>query len=162
MESHQIVRELIDKFPNWARRMANLADKSEELYRSHGRMPKTIDPLASGNKSPVTHYIQYCRQSEAATPGAGSCLNNRVHGLLTSEFAEADLIDTPPTELHHVAVDEFCDVNKILARTQLDNMSPSELRHIEAECAEAQDALNRIRARAIVLLRTKTMVREAA
>lgn len=102
--------------------------------------------MQSGNKSPVTHYMEYLYQHEAAEPGAGQFLNNRVHGAMMAEFARD--IEITQAEITTGILDEGCDVQKWLAQHDLHNASEIELLEFERECEEAKASLDKATAEA--------------
>lgn len=140
MEAHQIVKQVHEAYPTLVRKLSRILGRCEELFHSHGRIPKTRNPLQSGNVSPVTHYIEYCHQYEAGEPGAGKMLNNRVHASLTAEFTECDLTEA---EIHESLIDEHCDVDKWLVRFDIAHATPNQLIAFERECADHMEALSR-------------------
>jgi hypothetical protein len=87
MEAHQIIANIHIKFPQLCRRASKITGKSEEFYRSHHRESKSRNPEATGNCSPLTHFLEFCHLYEAASPGAGQCLIDLLHAALTAEFA---------------------------------------------------------------------------
>lgn len=146
MQAHQIIKDVHEAFPKAVRNLAKITGKSEELFHSHGREPKTMNPLQSGNKSPVTHFIEYCYQHEAAEPASGLMLINRVHESLTAEFTECDLTQN---ELHENLVDEQADVMRWLINFEFADATPNQLIAFERECSEliekAADAMAKAR-----------------
>lgn len=139
MEAHQIVGQVHEAFPKVPDRLALLFGKTAELFRSHHREPKSRNPSQSGNTSPVTHYIEYVHRYEAAVPGAGRMLSNRVHASLTAEFDDEDIL----TEVEHfeTIADESLDVKKWLAKYKFRDATPNQLVSLEREIGEAIDAL---------------------
>ena len=73
MEAHEIVKQIHDAFPKSPAKVARIIGKCDELIKSHHREPKSRNPLSSGNCSPVTHYMEYVHQNEAAERGAARC-----------------------------------------------------------------------------------------
>lgn len=148
MEAHEFVKQTHEAFPTVIRRAALITGKTEELYRSHAREPKTRNPEQSGNVSAVTHYIEYCHLMQAAEKGAGEFLCNRVHASLNADFREFDGVIQP--ELEEEIVDEGCDVQKWLIKHNLDSASARELKNFEGELMDniekLQEALGKTRA----------------
>lgn len=144
--AHEIVHTVLDTYHGLPERLAAITGKSAEIYRSHGRMPKTIDPIASGNVSPVTHLMTYARLLEAAMPGAGRMLICRLFAALDTEFGEVS--NKSQADIHISIEDESCDVRKMLARKALDTFTPSELRTFEDECDEAIEAFQDAKSKA--------------
>jgi len=147
MQAHEIVNQVQSAYKGIAAKLALFTGKSEELFRSHGREPKSRNPLQSGNVSPVTAYIEYVHKYQAAHRGAGQTLNARVHASLNAEFAECDM-SVSAIDLHENLIDEHCDVQKWLARFQMDTATAKQLAVFELECDEAMDALLAAKARA--------------
>lgn len=141
MEPYAIVRTVFDAFKGLPRKLADISSNSEAWYASHGRAPKTEDPIASGNASPVTHYVRYCRKFEAVEPGAGLMLNNRVFAALDEEFTHRDLGNLNQGDLHVEVIDETCDVEKWLARFDIKHASRAELLEFEKQCDEAIESV---------------------
>jgi hypothetical protein len=139
MEAHEIIRQVQDTFKKVSENMAKLTGKVPELYRSHGREPKTHNPSASGNVSPVTHYLQYVRQYEASERGAGRMLSNRVHAELEMEFSENTLPDCSEKEFHAGVLKESFDVLDCLNKYDFAGASKAELDKIEEEAAQLRD-----------------------
>jgi hypothetical protein len=151
MDAHLIVKQVHDAYPKVPEKMAMLLGKTAETFRSHHREPKSRNPLQTGNTSPVTHYIEYVHRNEAAVPGAGRMMNNRVYASLNSEFDEDDGISQE--DLHENLLDEACDVNKWLAKFDLEHATPNQLIVFERECDEAVDAINAAKSKARSLRR---------
>lgn len=151
MEAHEIVAEVHDAFPNLPAKVARLKGVSAETIRSHHREPKTHNPLSSGNASPVTHYIEYIHQNESAERGAGRMLNNRVHASLNADFDSDDGHDQ--SELHEAILDEGCDVNKWLAKHDLNHATSRQLKTFETECDEAVEAILEAKSKARAIRR---------
>ncbi len=160
-DAHQIVHDVQEAFRGLAAKLSAITDKTASWYQSHGRTPKTEDALANGNVSPVTHYMRYARQYEAAEPGSGRMLSNRVFAALDMEFAEKDLRDVTQSHLHVDVIDEVGDVQRWLAKFDLHNATRNELLGFERECNEANDAICAARARARVRLRELELERSA-
>lgn len=152
MEAHEIVGRVHKAFPQVPRRAAMATGKTEELYRSHHREPKTRNAMSSGNCSPVTHIIEYCVLYECAQTGAGQALINEIHASLTAEFMEST---KPQADLAEAVLIESCDVNRWLVRFSIDTATPNQLAAFERECAENIDALSAAMARARSMRRQK-------
>ena len=161
-EAHEIVKSVQTAYKKVVTGMARITAKSEEWFYSHGREPKTQNPLQSGNKSPVTDYMTYCRQYDAAERGAGRCLSNRVHSTLDAEFSEGDLIHTDQCTLHVDVIEETSDVEKWLAQFQIDEATRKDLKAFEDECEQAMEAIIAARGRARVRIREIEMQRRVA
>lgn len=115
--------------------------KSPELYSSHSREPKTLNPMSSGNVSEVEHYMRYCRKYEGAIRGAGQYLNTLVHSELEAEFADRLAIETNQVDIECVVIDEAADVQKWLAKCDIPTAIRSQLVTFEDECNEAIRAI---------------------
>lgn len=165
MHAHEIIHTVLTAFRGLPVKLAAITDKSASWYQSHGRAPKTEDAIANGNCSPVTHYMRYCRLFETSEPGAGKMINHRVHAALDQEFSEQDLTDIRQSELHVDVIDETCDVEKWLARFDIQRASRNDLLGFETECDEAIEAVfaakssARARIRQIELERMKVVNR---
>lgn len=157
--SWDLVRSVLDKFRGLPVKLSGMTDKCEETYRSHGREPKTSNPIANGNVSPVTHYLRYVRLYEAADPGAGQMLSNRVFEALAAEFAENDLLDTSQPEIEVEIINETCDVEKWLSRYDLKAASRPELLEFDRECDEAIDTIMRAKGTARATLKLREVKR---
>lgn len=155
--AYELIHKVHEKFRGLPERLSRITAKSADLFRSHGYESKTDNPLAYGNPSPVTHYVTYARQYEAATPGAGRMLNNLVHEALGSEFAESDIGNTTQSELSVGVLSQCCDVEKLLASVKLEDASRNELLVFEKECDEAVDAILAAKTRARVLRRKREL-----
>jgi hypothetical protein len=145
MEAHEIVGQVHEKFKKVCEGLAKLTGLNAETFRSHHREPKSQNPLSSGNASPVTHYMRYCRQNQASEKGAGRMLNRRVYEELEMEFAETELGDNDCSELTQTAMHtgilrESYDVLKCLNEHKFDELSLPELARIEEEGAQLRDA----------------------
>ena len=139
MEAHELVHKVLETFSGLAIKLERITDKSAEWFRSHGREPKTRNPLQSGNVSPVTHYLQYLRQFEAAQDGAGKMLNRRVFYALEAEFCGEDA-DCSQNSLHAGVLKESFDVLKLLNESDFAELSAPQLAAIEEEGAQLRDA----------------------
>lgn len=155
MEAHLIIHQVQEAFRGLAVKLSRITDKSDEWFASHGREPKTRNPTQSGNVSPVTHYLKYARQFEAAQPGAGKMLNHRVHSELEMEFTES-ASKVSQKLLHAGLLKESFEVFTCFAERDFENSSLVELSEIEKECAELRDAAHD----AIVRIRSIAKLRE--
>lgn len=86
MTAHEIIKNVQERYRGIAIKLAGVTGKCEEWFHSHGREPKTRNPLQSGNLSPVDHFMTYCRQYEACETGAGQMIAESVCAVLTAEF----------------------------------------------------------------------------
>jgi hypothetical protein len=152
----ELVHSVFDAFKGLPDKLADINSHSAELYRSHGRRPKTEDPTANGNVSPVTHYMRYVAQFEAVEPGSGSMLNNRVHAELCQRFRKNDELSDQGM-LHCGLIDEFGDVSKCLAQKTMEKASTPELRQLEVDCDEAAESAMEIKAQARLLIKQREM-----
>ena len=148
----EIVRSVFAHHKGLPDRLAGMTGKSDEWYRSHGREPKTRNPFASGNASPVTAYMEYCLLYEGGSRGAGAALNNRVHAALSGEFAETDMFEVSQADLETEVLDQNCDVHKWLAQHDLEKAGSLELEDFDRELGEAMEALLGARARTRLLI----------
>lgn len=158
-EAYEIIHQVHDAYKGLADRLARLKGKSAELFRSHGREPKTLNPLASGNVSPVHHYIQYVREHEAALAGAGEMLNARVFSSLQAEFAEDS--GECQTELHAGVLKESFDVLNQLINCDFTDCQNSRLSAIETDADELVEIAMRLKARCRVIKRQNEMKRNS-
>lgn len=141
MEAHEIIGQVHEAFPKLPVKVARIRSVSAEMIRSHHREPKSRNPLGSGNTSPVTAYMEYVHQYEGGEGGAGRMLNNRVYASINAELDEGDEIATAD---HFDAVaEESLDVEKWLARHDLNDATPNQIAGFEREVLENLDALNR-------------------
>jgi hypothetical protein len=138
-EAHEIVHQVLDAFKGLAVRLERITGKTSEWFSSHGREPKTRNPLQTGNPSPVTHYMQYVRQFEAGEKGAGQMLNHRVHAELDMEFADARCTEIAQKEWHNGVLKESFDVLKNLNECNFADADLSQLKQMEEEGAELRD-----------------------
>lgn len=160
MEPHEIVNQVLTAFKGIPDKLSRFTGKTAELFRSHGREPKSRNPASSGNTSPVTNYMEYIHQYEAAERGAGKMLNNRVHASLDAEFSADDML-TPQSDLHIQVEDETCDVRKWLTKFRISDASEKNLAAFELECDEAIDALNDAKAKARATRRVRQSERRS-
>lgn len=83
MEAYRIVEKVLRKYPHLAKKLSDFTSKTAELYRSHGRQPKTEDyQHGTGNVSPVKHYIDYVKLFASQDMNAARLL----HRLVTHEL----------------------------------------------------------------------------
>ena len=148
-EAHEIVSQVLEAFKGLPVSLERLFQRKAELWRSHARTPKSRDALASGNVSPVTHFIQYCRQYQAAAAGAGLMLAERVAAELALEFApDSSVCDK--SEMIEGVLKESYDVLRELNDCNFEDASTGDLSKIETECQQlaekAQDVRAHIRA----------------
>lgn len=153
MKPHEIIKSMHEAFPKVVRKLSLITGKSEEWFHSHGREPRSSNPLQSGNKSPVTAYIEYLHQNEAAERGAGMMLNARVYASMCAEFQDPD--ETEQAEHFDKITDEICDVQKWLNRFKIEDATPRQLAIFDAECGEAIESIMRARAKARSVKRQK-------
>lgn len=147
----EIVHSVLDQHRGLPERLHAMNGKSAEWYRSHGRKPKTEDPIANGNVSEVEHYMRYCRKYEAGSRGAGRMLSHSVFAALESEFCEQGEVDQVQLEIS--VIDETCDVQKWLAMFDIPTASRRDLVQFIDECKEAEDAIGQAKAQAIARLK---------
>lgn len=158
MEAHEIVSAVQDKYRGLAVEMDAITDKGASTYRSHCLEPKTRNPLASGNPSPVTHFMLYARQYEKAKPGAGSDLIDLVHSELEAEFSgDSDICSEG--ELQAKALKESFDVLQRLANCDFAQLSIGELLTLETDCDEMADIAILVKTNARRVRREKEMER---
>lgn len=142
IKAYEIIENVLHAFRGLPVRLEAITEKSAEWFRSHGREPKNRNPLASGNRSPLDHYLKFIRLYEAAQTGAGKMLNNRVHAELQAEFNETDKICQ--IALHTAVLKESFDVLKALNEADFADRSTSELAAIENEVMELRDAADNV------------------
>ncbi len=149
MQAHEIVKQIHDAFPGLPQKLEMITGKSAEWWNSHHREPKSRNPLQTGNVSPVTHYIEYVHQNEAAKPGSGHMMNNRVHAALNADFIADDLVTE--TELQIDTINEVADVHRWFAEFDFDDATPNQLATFERDCGDVIDAMhaNIAKARAV-------------
>lgn len=147
-KAYEIIHTVFEAYRGLPERLATLTGKASQLYRSHGYEPKTDNPMAGGIPSPTTHFIQQCELYEAAKPGAGQMLVNRVHAELCQRFAEHDLTRVTDRDIECEVIDQNHDVQKWLASKDIDTASRNELICFERECDEAIEAIHAAKARA--------------
>lgn len=138
-EAHEIIHQVLETFRKLPKKLAGITGKSAEWFSSHGREPKTQNPLQTGNLSPLSHYIQFVRQYEAAEKGAGKMLNRRVFGEIEAEFCEMSETQSQ-ADLHAGVLKESFDVLKILGESDFAHLSLAQLAAIEEEGRQLQDA----------------------
>jgi hypothetical protein len=159
--AYEIVKSVFEKYRGLPERLAGITAKTADLFRSHGYQPKTENPMACGNPSPVTHYMTYCRQYEGGMSGSGRTLNNLVHEALDSEFAENALGNTTQSDLQVGILSEVCDVEKWLVKVDLATAARPQLLEFEKECDEAVGAILEAKSRAR-LIRIKRQIKAVA
>lgn len=145
MQPHELVKEVHEAYPKLPHKAAIITGKSDEIFRSHHREPRTRNPLQSGNVSPVTAFVEYVHLYEAAAPGAGMMLVNRCHSSLIAEFTDCDINEDV---LHEELIDEGGDVQKWLVRCDIDTATARELTLFEFEVQENIDKLQELLAKA--------------
>jgi hypothetical protein len=156
MEAHQIVHQILEAFKGLPVKLQRLTEKSDEWFRSHGREPKSRNPLQSGNVSAVTHYLKFVRLYEAADKGAGKMLNRRVYEELENEFTEG-ILNTSQKEIQKHFLKEAFEFLKCLAEKDFEHATSGELAEIEQECMEVREVAND----AIAHLRAIKRIRES-
>lgn len=160
MEPHEIVNTVQSAFKGIAEKLSRFTGRTAELFRSHGREPKSRNPLSSGNASPVTHYIEYVHQYEAADRGAGRMLSNRVHAAIDAELSQDEVI-TPQSDLQVNVLKQGCDVATWLAKFDISHADTKQLAAFELECDEALDAIGEAKASARARRKVRDMERRA-
>lgn len=160
LEPHDLVHQVFEAYRGLPVKLATFTDQSAEIYRSHGRRPKTEDPVANGNVSPVTHYMRYVRKFQAAEPGSGMLLNNRVHAELDMEFMESG-IHEGQKELSMGVLKESSELLDKLIAHNFDECDCPTLRAIEEEAAQLRDKAAEVIAHIRVVYRQKQQLRAA-
>ena len=144
--AYEIVHIIQSSYRGLADKLARITGKSAVWWRSHGYEPRTSNPLANGNVSDAEKYITYLEQYEAAEPGAGRMLNNRIHAEMEMRFSEFDKSDQ--SDIHVALVEETSDVQKWLASKNFANATANELKRFEEECDENIEAIYAAKSRA--------------
>lgn len=88
-KGYELVKPVLEAFRGLPRRLEELFGKSEQLHRSYGYAPRSLDPLSNGNVSPVDHFLRMCDQYEAAAPGAGKMLGSLISMELRHRYEDA-------------------------------------------------------------------------
>lgn len=84
MEAHEIIDTTMVR--GEAEELKRLTGKSVELFNSYRRSPRTPEnPLATGNYSPVYHYLEYFHLRRAANPSGAL----KMHQLVSAEIEES-------------------------------------------------------------------------
>ena len=156
--AYRIVGKVLDKFRGLPQKLAAMNGQSHQWYSSHGLEPKTVNPLSSGNVSPVEHYMRFARKYEAGSQGAGAMLNTRVYEALREEFTETEIDETDQCDIECRVIKEECDVQTWLAKFDIDKAPKRDLVQFMSECDEAVEAIMAAKSRAIV--RIKLSARE--
>lgn len=156
MQPYEICHSVFDAFKGLPEKLSRISSQSRELYASHGRQPKTENPEANGNVSPVTHFMRYCEQYEAVEPGAGMMLSNRTHAELEMRFRKGDEYPSQK-DLHCGFIDEARDVQRCLASIDLEEATAKELKNIENECDEAMESAMAVKASARAIRKRKEL-----
>jgi len=141
MEPFEIVHSVLEKH-RIAEKLAGITGKSAEFFRSHGREPRSSNPLQSGNVSPVTHFMRYVRQFAACDPEAGRLLLELVASTLSAEMGPQPSVTQ--RDSHAALIREFADVSGQLAVAELDDLSTVDLKKFEVDVAEVRDALEQV------------------
>lgn len=147
----EIVAHVLDQYRGLPERLHSRNGKSAEWYRSHGRRPRTEDPMANGNVSEVEHFMRYVRKYEDAAAGAGRMLSHSVYVALEAEFCGECNCDQ--SELECEVIDETADVQKWLARFDIDSASRRDLVQFIDECKQAEDKITAAKSAAIAQLK---------
>jgi hypothetical protein len=151
LHPYELIHGVLDSNRSLAVKLARITNKSDTYFRAQGYEPKTSNPLMQGVNSPVADYMAFCELYEAAEPSCGRMLNDRVHNELANRFAEKDLFTTTQSDLQISIIDEAGDVQKWLAKFNIDIATSKELAAFDNECNEAigaiMDAQSRARAR---------------
>lgn len=159
--AYEIVHAVFDAYRGLPVKLASISMKSEEWFRSHGYKPKTEHPEANGNLSPVDHFMRYVRKFNAAEPGAGLMLSNRVHEALHDELSGIEIIDVSNADLACDVITESGDVSKWFIKFDIEDASRLELMAFERECNEAVDAIEAVKAKARMRIRMIELQRAA-
>jgi hypothetical protein len=147
-KGYEIVHLVQQTYRGLPVKLSRITGTSDQWHRSHGYAPASDDSNTNGNKSGVDAFMTQCEQYEAGEPGAGRMLSDKVHNELSQRFAEKDLFTTTQSDLHINIIDETCDVEKWLAKFNIDIATKNELLTFENECAEAIGAIMDAQARA--------------
>lgn len=139
IEAHEIVHDIHEKFKGLSGRLERLFKKSANWWRSHGYVPKTIDPEASGNVSPVTHYIEYVEQFGAADRKAGILLNEKVFAELKARLTENEIESFTQSQLRRNLLKEATDAICALDERAIETACRNDLTRWESELVELRD-----------------------
>lgn len=150
---YHIVGPVLARFKGLPMKLSELTTKAHQWWSSHGLESRTQNPLSSGNKSAVDHYLRFARLYEAGAKGAGMMLNRRVFEALEAEFTERQLDIVDQQDIEVGVVDETSDIQKWLIRYDIDKAEPRNLVTFIDECKEAVDAIQTAQATATARLK---------
>lgn len=150
IEAHDIVHDIHEKFRGLAGRLERLFKKSANWWRSHGYTPKTIDPEASGNVSPVTHYLEYVEQYGAADRKAGLYLNEKVFVELKARLNDDASDKFTQSQLRRQMLKEATEAICALDECEIEGACKNDLIRWESELVELREitdeAISKVRA----------------
>lgn len=159
MEAYRIVEKVLKKHPGLAKKLSDFSEKSAELYRSHGRRPKTEDyQHGTGNVSPVKHYIDFVKLYSGQNVEAG----RHLHRLVTRELRGiwADRRPGKPRPLRDLLNGILTQATQMITgmNGQVKDASDAELVELDERLADIEAAVPDARRR----VRDEIREREAA
>jgi hypothetical protein len=144
---YEIIAEVFDAYRGLPVKLSRMNGKSEQWYRSHGYEPRTDNPTSNGNKSEVEGFVAQCEQYEAAMPGAGRMLIDRIHAEVNLRFTEAELTDITQKELNGELLKESFDVLDCFNKYDFKSVTTGELASFEDEVSQLRDKADEVFAR---------------
>ena len=123
MRPYEIVHSVLDSYRGLPVRLREITGKATTIYQMHGYERSTDNPLAHGRRCAVDDYMEFCELYEAAEPGAGMMLCNRVHAEQMERFTERNLMATGRDLLCGVVV-EASDVERNASRQHEKQRTP--------------------------------------
>jgi len=150
---YELVGPVLARYRGLAVKLSELTTKAKQWWSSHGAEPKSQNPLSSGNKSAVDHYLRFARLYEAGAKGAGRMLNRRVYDALEAEFSEQDYREDEQPRIEVSVLKETCDVSMWLAKFDIPTANEQELVLFIDDCKEGEDSIATARSAAQVRLR---------
>lgn len=152
MQPHEIVSDAMAN--GLADKLATHTRKSAELFRSHGRPPKTQDYAhGTGNVSPVTHYINYVGLWTACDLKAAL----RLHEGVTRELYGRWAIDKDKP-LRDLLNGILTKATQIIVKANLDEISEGtddELTLLDSKLGKLESEASNVRARVRAELRSR-------
>jgi len=132
---HQIIKKVLEKYRGLAARLAEITELSAEWWSSHGRVPRSINPMSSGNKlAQVEDYYQLIALYETAAKGAGVMLSEEIAADIRFKYLPQDSGDEQ--SLKRSILREATEVVLEMDSCDFDTCDLMKLRAIESEIAD--------------------------
>lgn len=155
MKAHEIIARTKGK--GEAGRWANLTGHSEQLFNSYGYEPRNGEnPLASGNLSPLYHYMKFFEERKACNPEGAAQMQRLLNESCDESLSECPRAAESLNDLSMSLLEKATRAVRGMNETKLEEASLEELRATESRLSEldSEVAISRAKVKAEIRRRT--------